>query len=169
MTRAAGQHVLPRIRTEAGRRRLCYATIPDYDGLPINVNARMSEMCQLLSAAYEPTVFYSFVTCDNENTCLYGFPMNKESESENGSYTGFIFVLFSKFLSLIFWKPLFDLFDIYGLRKQLSNTKSNIAHTFAELFSRLGCMLYHVVCTSNPCSNELCSRFTYLIPMASPQ
>ena len=40
MTRAAGNHVLPRIRTEAGRRRLCYSAVQDYDSLPINVNAR---------------------------------------------------------------------------------------------------------------------------------
>ena len=32
-TRAAGQHALPRIRTEAGRRRLCYSAVRDYDKL----------------------------------------------------------------------------------------------------------------------------------------
>ena len=39
-TRAAGYHVLPRIRTEAGRRRLCYGAVRDYDRLPFDVNAR---------------------------------------------------------------------------------------------------------------------------------
>ena len=39
-TRTAGHHVLPRIRTEAGRRRLCYDTVREYDRLSIDVNSR---------------------------------------------------------------------------------------------------------------------------------
>ncbi|KAF0301764.1 RNA-directed DNA polymerase from mobile element jockey [Amphibalanus amphitrite] len=39
-TRAAGNHMLPRIRTEAGRQRLCYDTVREYDRLPFDVTAR---------------------------------------------------------------------------------------------------------------------------------
>ena len=39
-TRTAGHHVLPRIRTEAGRRRLCYSAVKAYDCLPFDVNER---------------------------------------------------------------------------------------------------------------------------------
>ena len=39
-TRAAGRHVLPKIRTEAGRRRLCYGAVREYDSLPIDSSSR---------------------------------------------------------------------------------------------------------------------------------
>ena len=39
-TRTACQHALPRIRTEAGRRRQCYSAVRDYDSLPPSVGGR---------------------------------------------------------------------------------------------------------------------------------
>ena len=66
-TRTACQHALPRIRTEAGRRRLCYSAVRDYDSLPPSVGGRHFRFKLRRYLLEGQNARIQLVTCQPEN------------------------------------------------------------------------------------------------------